>query len=138
MNVNGGGFRKVMFPLILVYFLVVTAQASHAHSMIIEPLEDKRVMVQYDGGGFSRRTVVTVLDSTGQVLEEGKLDSEGVFDFSHLPGAARIVANDGLGHRAEWVVGTTRHNRPKLPAVAAVWLVCGGIAWRYRGKKTDK
>lgn len=135
MRPVAGKDRWLPVYLLVLWMVAAAAPVCHAHSMTIEQVDDQRVLIQYDGGGFSRRTVVTVLDATGHVLEEGKLDAEGMYDYGHLPGAYRIVADDGLGHRAEWVVGTTRHNRPKLPAIAAVWLVSGGIAWRFRRKK---
>lgn len=121
--------------MMVLWLLFSGVPMAHAHAMIIEPLENQRVLVQYDGGGFSRRTVVTVVDAMGHVLEEGKLDAEGVYDYSHLPEAHTLLADDGMGHRAEWVVGTTHHQLPKLPVVAGVWGMFGGIAWHFKRKQ---
>lgn len=128
-------------PLLIVLAVIVlfltTVSVVQAHSMEIEPLEDQRVRVSYDGGGFSRRTAVTVLDDLGIVLEEGKLDAEGVYDYSHLNQAHKILADDGIGHRAEWVIGMGQHHRPKMPVIAGVWMVFGSTAWYYQ-RKVDR
>lgn len=127
----------MLTALAVVCFLLATAPAVQAHSMEIEPLEDQRVKVVYEGGGFSRRTTVTVLDDMGRVLEEGKLDAEGVYDYSHLSQAHKILADDGIGHRAEWVIGTDHYHQPKMPVIAGVWMVFGSIAW-YFDRKVDR
>lgn len=114
--------------------MLATVSVAEAHCMEIEPLEHQRVRVGYDGGGFSQTTLVTVLDEWGIVLEEGKLDAEGVYDYSHLRQAHTILADDGMGHRAEWVIGEDHHDPPKMPVIAGVWMVFGSTAWYYQRK----
>ncbi len=128
--------RKHLLSIMLTVacFLLATVSVVEAHCMEIEPLEHQRVRVGYDGGGFSPQTVVTVVDDFGIVLEEGRLDDDGLYDYSHLSQAHRILADDGMGHRGEWVIDTDHHTRPKMPVIAGVWMVFGGTAWYYQRK----
>lgn len=136
---TAAGYQKITLILLITFAMMwVTMPESHAHSLLIEPQDDQRVLVQYDGGGLSRRTVVTVLDPIGQVLEEGKPDQDGFFEYSHLSNAHTLRADDGLGHRAEWVIGTTSNRLPKLPVTAGVWGMFGGVAWHFKRKQSQQ
>ena len=126
--------HTLLTVIALIGFLLATVSVVEAHCMEIEPLEYQRVRVGYDGGGFSPETVVTVLDEWGIILEEGRLDVDGVFDYSHLNQAHMILADDGMGHRAEWVIGEDHHHRPKMPVIAGVFSFFGGTAWYYQRK----
>jgi hypothetical protein len=58
--------------------------------------------------------------------------------LSWIIDAYKIVADDGLGHRAGWIVGTEfKKSLPKLPVVIAVLSVCGLIAYIF-DKKAKK
>lgn len=131
---------KMAFSIIFLLMAMMTTalcQPVWAHGMHIDPLAGDRVQVSYDGGGFSRRTVVTVLDPIGNLLEEGRLDSEGIYAYGHLPNAHTIQVDDGLGHRAQWVIGTTQRRLHKWPVVAGMWVIFGGVAWFFH-RRTQK
>ncbi|MEN1761128.1 MULTISPECIES: hypothetical protein [Anoxynatronum] len=136
--------HRLIFPAISAMVIMSAMlfmalwQPVWAHSLHIDPLEGDRVQVSYDGGGFSRRTVVTVLDPIGHVMEEGRLDDEGIYAFGHLENPHTILVDDGLGHRAQWIVGTTQRRLHKWPVVGGMWVLFGGVAWFFHRRVHHK
>ncbi len=130
--------KKIIMVIGIVCLLIsFSGIQALAHAMFIEPLEDEKIQVSYDGGGFSRRTEVVVLDTLGNELERGRLDSDGIFSYKGIDKAHKIAVDDGLGHRAEWVIGTDVSQLPKIPIVGGMLFVSGGIAW-YFDRRTKK
>lgn len=129
-----------LFVLIMC-FLMVFSTIAFAHKMVIEPVEDGLVKVYYEGGDFSYRTEVTVYDSNDQVIESGKLDDEGKFTYDTDSDVKYLVADDGMGHRAEWTVGeeaSSSSHASKYIRIAVVVLVLAGIAGIYYLRKGKK
>lgn len=94
----------VLLPAL--YFIhVFVVVIAYAHNMLIEPQEEGTVKVFYDDGSISARTTVTVLDSEGNEIEQGPVDDNGLYQYNNASDAAKIVADDGMGHRAEWAIG---------------------------------
>ncbi|MFA5525156.1 MAG: hypothetical protein WDA24_12420 [Tissierellales bacterium] len=93
--------------LFLLICLVLLPSAVYAHGMLLE-LEDPGVLrAEYDdGGGFSPRTEVTIYDENGNELDKGLVDEEGRFHFEKSLDLHRAVAEDGMGHRAEYKKGS--------------------------------
>lgn len=87
---------------------VITA---FAHGMFLR-LEALGVLkAEYDGGGFSPRTEVTIYDEDGR------------FHFDESLDVHRALADDGMVHRAEYIKGVEQ----KLPVVIAVFAGIAGI-----------
>lgn len=133
--------KKSRLILLIVCILMMFSATVYAHKMTIEPVEDGLIEVLYDDGSFSSRTEVTVYDSNDQVIESGKLDDEGRFTYDIDSNAEYIVADDGMGHRAEWTVGeeagSSSSHASKYIRIAVVVLVLvgvGGIYYVRRGK----
>lgn len=121
------GLKKVLSCLLSGIFLwVVTGSPAMAHRMLIYPVAEGEIRVAYEDGRFSRRTEVVVYDRDHKELARGKLDGQGHFCYAGYPGAALIVADDGLGHRVEWKVGEEVPVGP--PRVVTVSLVLLGLA----------
>jgi len=102
-------------------------------------LEEPGVLkVEYDGGGFSPRTEITIYDEKGNELGKGLVDEEGKFHFDKNLDVYSAVANDGMGHRAEYEKGVIKKEIPKLPVVIAVFAVIGIIFAVFNKKKTKQ
>ncbi|MCT8137289.1 hypothetical protein H1D32_05740 [Anaerobacillus sp. CMMVII] len=100
---------------ILLFFLVTgmifsQMDFAYAHKMVIETVEAGKIRVVYEDGSFSRRTIVILYDANGNELSRGSLDHEGYF-FYDPKKVSLVVANDGIGHRAEWEVGTINQKK---------------------------
>lgn len=127
--------------VLIMCFLMIFSATAYAHKMTIEPLEDGVVQVLYDDGSSSSRTVVTVYNSNDEELESGKLDDEGRFTYDADSDAEYIVADDGMGHRAEWTIGeepSSRSHASKYIKIGVVVLVLVGIAGIYYIRKGKK
>ncbi|MDZ4132916.1 MAG: hypothetical protein U1E11_07235 [Dethiobacteria bacterium] len=127
----------VIFALI---FLLIPISTVFAHRMVIEEVEDGLVWAGYEDGRFSRRTEVIVYDEQGEEVARGSLDSDGKFAFPPEQ-AVLIVADDGLGHRAEYSLGVEA--RPEPPRGPTIVLVCSGFlivagVFHYRTQKLSK
>ncbi len=136
-NILAKGF---VFNLIILVFLVISITPVSAHRMIVEPVEEGVVTVYYEGGQLARRAEVVVYDKEDNELARGGLDEEGKFEYPLDQEAALIVADDGMGHQAEYVVGEEIGGElPRGITVAAVLLVFGLIAgiFQYRVKKRE-
>ena len=127
--------------VLIVCFLMVFSTVAFAHKMVIEPVEDGVVKVYYEGGDFSSRTEVTVYDSHDQVIQSGQLDDEGKFTYDTNSDAEYLVADDGMGHKAEWTIGeeaSSSSHASKYIKIAVVVLVLAGIAGIYYVRKRKK
>ncbi len=99
------GFQKIKATFLLVLLIAILPAAPVlAHRMIIEEVSEGVVKVGYDDGRFSRRTEVVIYDQQGMEIVRGSLDDDGMFYFQ-ANNALLVEADDGLGHRAELVLG---------------------------------
>ncbi|UOE92477.1 hypothetical protein [Alkalihalobacillus sp. LMS39] len=132
--------RKVCVCLFVVFFIM--GSHVYAHKMLIEPTEQGVVKVHYEDGSFSARTVVSVYDKHETLLGEGKLDEHGYFSYDNIDGAYLLVADDGIGHRVEWIVGeereTTIFTENKWLVVSIVLIVLVGFASFFQRKALRK
>lgn len=136
-NILSKGF---IFILIILVVLVISITPVSAHRMIVEPVEEGVVTVYYEGGQLARRAEVVVYDKEGNELARGGLNEEGNFEYPPDQEAALVVADDGMGHRAEYEIGEeTGEELPRGITVAAVLMVFGIIAgiFQYRVKKKE-
>lgn len=123
--------------LLLILILLLIPGVSFAHGMDLILEEPGVLRVQYDGGGFSPRTEITIYDETGEEIAKGLVDEEGKFHFDKNLNLYRAVANDGMGHIAEYGEGASKGNIPKTPVIAGVFGVAGVLAYIF-GKKNKK
>ncbi|GAE28144.1 hypothetical protein JCM9140_4349 [Halalkalibacter wakoensis JCM 9140] len=65
--------------LLLTIILITNPSTTHAHRLVIEPLEPGEIRVVYDDSRFSTRTTVTVYVVNGIVLQTGGLDDQAIF-----------------------------------------------------------
>ncbi len=128
-------FNKRFF-LCLIALLVLIPGVASAHGMLLRLEEPGMFKVEYDGGGFSPRTEVVLYDEEGRELERGLVDDEGKYHFDENLAVYRAVADDGMGHRAEYREGMEEKTIPKAPVVIAVFAVAGIVYSVYSKKKT--
>jgi len=117
------GKRSIIFFLICLLLLIPTS--SFAHGMFLKLEEPGVLKVEYDGGGFSPRTEMTIYDKDGNELGKGPVDEEGKFHFDPGLKVHSAVADDGMGHRAEYKEGVEEKTIPKVPVVIGVFAVIG-------------
>lgn len=122
----------------VTYFLLPVSPA-FAHLMLIEPVEEGVVKVVFDDGTIARHAEVAVYDENGKAIKRGDVGGDGKFSYSPED-AKLLVADDGFGHRAEYVVGEDPYKAlPRGPTIA---LVLAGFAliagvFHYRVKKKN-
>jgi hypothetical protein len=105
--------------------------------MFLELEEPGVLRAEYDGGGFSPRTEVTIYDEDGNELDKGLVDEEGKFHFDKSLDLHRAVAEDGMGHRAEYKKGVETKTIPKVPVVIGVFAVVG-VIFMIQNKKVKQ
>lgn len=126
-------FQQI-FLLALAGFLVAVPSIAFAHGMFLKLVEPGVLKVEYDGGGFSSRTQVTIYDEAGNELGSGTVDENGEFHFEPELDVHRAIADDGMGHRAEYKKGVETTTLPKAPIVIGV-LAAAAVIYLYYDKK---
>lgn len=131
---------KIISIILCLTIILLPVSPVFAHNMLIEPVEEGKVQVVFEGGTPSRHAEVVVYDKNDEVIKQGEVDDNG--KFSYPPEDAKfIVAEDDFGHRAEHVVG----EEPKkvLPRGVTIFLVLTGFVliagiFHYRVEKKQK
>lgn len=123
--------------LFLLICLVLLPSVVYAHGMFLELEEPGVLRAEYDGGGFSPRTEVTIYDENDNELDKGLVDEEGKFHFDKSLDLHRAVAEDGMGHRAEYKKGVETKTIPKVPVVIGVFAVVG-VIFMIQNKKVKQ
>ncbi|NLL52000.1 MAG: hypothetical protein GX248_04755 [Peptococcaceae bacterium] len=118
---------KISIISLLTCMLLLIPTLAMAHGISLNLEEPGVLKVEYDGGGFSPKTEVTIYDIEGNELGKGPIDEEGKFYFDPEMQVYRAVADDGLGHRAEYKEGVKEKNIPKVPVVIGVFAVIAVI-----------
>ena len=132
-------FSMRIIILATIVMLLVLPGLAFAHGMDLILEEPGVLRVEYEGGGFSPRTEVTIYDMEGNELGKGLVDDEGRYLFDQELVVARSVANDGMGHVAEYREGVEERTIPKLPVVIAVFALVA-LIWKLvdrRSKNTQ-
>ncbi|MGI6679864.1 MAG: hypothetical protein ACOX2Q_12715 [Dehalobacterium sp.] len=117
---------SVIFGIICLFLLIPSM--ADAHGMFLRLEESGVLRAEYDGGGFSSRTEVTIYDAEGNELGKGPVDEEGKYHFDQSLDVHSAVADDGMGHRAEYKKGVEEKSIPKVPVVIGVFLVIAIIS----------
>lgn len=119
----------------LIALVLLIPGVAYAHGMSLRLEAPGVFRVEYDGGGFSPRTEVVLYDEEGRELERGLVDEEGKYHFDENLAVYRAVADDGMGHRAEYKEGVEEKTIPKVPVVIAVFAVVAVIFVVFNKKK---
>lgn len=117
---------------LLVLLLLLIPSVAYAHAMFLKMEEPGVLKAEYDGGGFSPRTEITIYDEAGNELDKGLVDDEGKFYFDENLDVHRAVADDGMGHRAEYKKGVEAKTIPKAPVVIGVFALVAVIFAVYK------
>lgn len=125
--------KRLCIYLIALVLLIPGVAYAHGMSLILEAPGVFRV--EYDGGGFSPGTEVVLYDQEGRELARGLVDEEGKYHFDASLAVYRAVADDGMGHRAEYKEGVEEKTIPKVPVVIAVFAVVAVIFVVFNKKK---
>lgn len=128
---------SVILSIAMVMAILFSSVFVFAHAMIIETVEEGKVKVVFDDGSPNRHAEVTVFDEEENEIAHGEVDEEGYFSYDPT-GAVLLVAQDNMGHRAEYVVGEgMRRSLPRVPTIGAALLIFALVAvvFRYRSKK---
>ena len=99
--------RTLVFAVILVGGMVAARPALAHKSFIFATIPQKNIEgeVYFNGGEPGRNVTVMVLDPAGSKLGEVKTDENGRFTFEpRVRCDHQLIADDGLGHRAEYTV----------------------------------
>jgi len=97
--------------------IIVNPQAALAHRMDIEQIEDGRIQVHYDDGTGAAMTVVSAFDEDGELLFERTVDENGQLSYDEEMAIYRFVADDGMGHRATYVMDETANETNWLDTI---------------------
>lgn len=98
--------KQVLTIMILTGFIIsIFTAPAYAHRMLVRPIEPGLVQVVYDDGTVSGRAQVTLYDENDEEIYQGNVNEEGYFEYDTSLGPVLIVADDGVGHRAQWTVG---------------------------------
>lgn len=128
---------KSIIIILGVAVIFLPAAPVFAHLMLIEPVEEGKVRVIFDDGSAARHAEVVVFDENEKELARGDVDRDGYFSFAPEK-AELLVAEDGFGHRAEFVTGEeVRQFLPRGPVVAVVLLGFALVSgfFQYRVQK---
>jgi nickel transport protein len=96
---------EVCRHVLVILALVLTPSALHAHAIglscrLIGP--EVRVEAYFDDDTPARQATITVRDSAGVTVAQGRTDDQGVWTFPRPAAAAYEVTVDaGAGHRAK-------------------------------------
>lgn len=131
-----GIFREVVLSFIVLFLFM--PGIAYAHGMHLTLEEPGTFRVEYEGGGFSPTIEVTLYDENGQVIAKGPVDAEGKFRFDPSLGVHRAVADDGMGHRAEYRKEMESTPLPKLPVVLGIFALIAVIALVFNHRSKSK
>ncbi len=106
LTLSSRPIRVMIIIFSAIGFLWLFPSAASAHLLIIEQKEAGTMMVRYDDGTPATLATVTLYDQEGNVLSEGSVNSEGFYRYDPIKPVYRVVADDGMGHRARWVIGS--------------------------------
>ncbi len=96
-------FRRLHPILFLIVpALLFTARVAWAHRMVVRMEEENVAVVAYDDGTAAPGCRIRLYDIKGNKIDTGSADENGRFVFDPAAAPFRIVAEDGLGHRAVW------------------------------------
>ncbi len=133
--------KKGLSILTFLMILMVFQSPTYAHKLLLEPLEEGLIEVKYEDGKVPSQMQMTVYDASGEEVAKGFLEADGSFRYDSKV-AAKIVADDGMGHLLTWEVGSkgvSSGGWGKYLKMAGVILVFIGVAfWSMKAGKLKK
>lgn len=131
---------RLLFMLLLASALIVsTGIGAFAHRLLLEH-ENGVFRVQYDSGTPAAWATVRLLDEAGGVLWQGLADGQGLVKPPSLS-FTRALADDGLGHLAEYKPGRAVRQTPRPLAVflgVSFFLFVAGLGRYLQTKRQPK
>jgi len=131
--------RLSLAVVILCAVFILPASPVFAHLMLVEPVEEGLIKVVFDDGTVARHAEVVVYNEKDEEIARGDVDDNGKFSYPEQE-AELIVADDGFGHRAEYVVGD--EPQEALPrgltvtvVLAGFGLIAGVFHYRVKNRK---
>ena len=108
MRFNRPRYNGIFYGLVLIFVICGLHGKALAHRVTVFAWVDGNTVhteSRFTGGKAVQNGRISVYNSQGKLLLDGKTDSAGEFDFN-LPGTAdiRIVLDAGMGHGNEWVM----------------------------------
>lgn len=89
--------------IFILLFCLVFSVCAFAHAMFLDLIEPGVFKVEYDGGGFSPGTIVTLYSDGGfEEIQKGEVDENGLYHFDKNIEVVSAMAEDGAGHVAYW------------------------------------
>ncbi len=88
----------------MLIFLIIQPHVAFAHRMVVELTEPGTIQVRYDDGTISAIAVVKAFDEKGNLLFERTSNDMGRVLYDSTEAVHQIIADDGLGHRASWIL----------------------------------
>lgn len=121
--------------LILCLTILVLAQSpTYAHRMLIRPVTPGQLQIIFDDGTSASAADVAFYDRDGNDLLRSKADQDGNVGYDTSLPIARVVANDGAGHRATWNYGdefrVPSSRWPKIVLIASLFLFIAALFQR--------
>ena len=136
------GNKKAAAALFTVVFLLCFQGQAFAHRMLVEMIDHGLLLVKYDDGTSAGLAEISLYDEDSKRLLEGQTDTEGYFRFDPAMPVHSAVAEDGMGHRARWVVGQEENWWLSTPAWArgllgvSIFVFFAAYTNNRRSKKT--
>lgn len=89
--------------IFILLFWSVFSVCVCAHAMFLDLIAPGVFKVEYDGGGFTPGTIVTLYSDGGfEEIQSGKVDENGLYHFDKNIEVVSAMAEDGAGHVAYW------------------------------------
>lgn len=106
MLVKKRGWIVISVVITVMVFEMIIPVSVHAHRLVVEHDQQKgEIHVRYDDGSRSSTAVIIAYAPNGHVVLEGSVNGEGLLVYDREISIDRIIAEDGMGHRAGWVTG---------------------------------
>lgn len=89
--------------IFILLFCCTCCTMIFAHAMFLDLIEPGVFKVEYDGGGFTPGTIVTLYSDGGfEEIQNGVVDEKGLYHFDSKIDVVSAKAEDGAGHVAYW------------------------------------
>ncbi|MBP1969466.1 hypothetical protein J2Z83_001570 [Virgibacillus natechei] len=138
-------FVVLCFGLVSSALIYPNSNTVFAHRMIVETVEDGLIHVRYDDGTDAPLAVVSIYDEDGKQLVEGEVDEDGYFYYDEEIDVHRIVADDGMGHRASSVSEEEESIVEKIPlfirallGVSVLLFIASTFYFRSNKKRSEE
>ncbi len=102
--------RLGVLLILISIFLVCSIETALAHRLVIESLPEQELLLRYDDGTIASRVTVSGYTTAGDLLFAKQVEANGRLKLNDYPHVYRLVADDGIGHRAVWIIEKRPHS----------------------------